>query len=142
MTLADVIKRIEGYALAQPAIKQVVRNDVFRLNSIPDAKYGVFAFVQGQHEIGITNSINTYVFTLFYVDRLTEDQSNEIGVQSVGISTLQNILRLIYEDGDLSITGRGTVNTFNQRFNDLCAGAFVQIRIQAPADGSCAQSFE
>ena len=78
MTLVELIKTMEVIASHQPSIKMVVENDIFRLNTKADARYGVFAFVQGMHSTSIDSSVITYAFTLFYVDRLKNDRSNQI----------------------------------------------------------------
>lgn len=138
MTLAQVIARMEAVALAQPSVRSVVRNDVFRLNAIPDTRYGVFAFTQGQHRVNLSSDTVTYSFSLFYVDRLTEDAGNEIEVQSTGVSTLANIIRTLADDfGVLD----WTVDTFNQRFKDLCAGAYASVAIEIPMDYTCSDDF-
>lgn len=131
MTLIEVINRMEQIALAQPAVKSVVPNDVFRLNTIEDAKYGVFAWTQGNHTISLEGETISYSFTLFYVDRLLNDRSNETEIQSVGIEVLHNILlKLSLEMGvsDESFT------TFNQRFTDECAGVFCNVSLEVGAD--------
>lgn len=134
MTLAQMIERVKEVAMAQPAINMVVDNDVFRLNAIPDARYGVFAYVQGNHLTG--EDEDTFRFTFFYVDRLVEDGSNEVEVQSVGKSTLDNIMRRLADD--LGVREWETT-TFNQRFNDMCAGAFCNAVISVPTDYNCSE---
>lgn len=134
MTLLETINAIEVAASRQPSVNMIVRNDIFRLNTYPDAKYGVFAWTQGQHEIGM--DLQTFVFTFFYVDRLTADKRNEVEIQSVGIQTLTNILRLLDEWG--IPYADWTAQTFNQRFLDECAGVFASVRLQAPIAWVCA----
>lgn len=133
MTLLETINAIEGAASHQPSVNMIVRNDIFRLNTHPDAKYGVFAWTQGQHEIGM--DLQTFVFTFFYVDRLTADKANEVEVQSVGVQTIGNILRLLDEWG--IPYADWTAQTFNQRFLDECAGVFCSVRLQTPVDWTC-----
>lgn len=133
MTLLETIRAIEVAASRQPSVNMIVRNDVFRLNTYPDAKYGVFAWTQGQHEIGM--DLQTFVFTFFYVDRLTADKSNEVEVQSVGVQTIGNILRLLDEWGIPYADWRA--QTFNQRFLDECTGVFCSVRLQVPVDWIC-----
>ena len=50
MKLLDVIRIMEVAAGTQPAVNMIVRNDIFRLNTYADARYGVFAWTQGQHQ--------------------------------------------------------------------------------------------
>ena len=137
MTLLETITAIEVAASQQPSVNTIVRNDVFRLNTIPDAKYGVFAWTQGQHII--REDLQTLVFTFFYVDRLTFNKENEVEVQSVGVQTIGNILRTLEEWG----IGyeEWTAQTFNQRFLDECAGVFASVRLVVPGGSICPDDF-
>jgi hypothetical protein len=138
MTLAQLIREIEGAAMQHPAINMIVRNDIFRINHAPTLKYGAFAWTQGQHT-GNINGMMTYNFTLFYIDRLKNDLSNQIEVQSVGCQTLDNILRIL-EQKDIEVTSY-TLQPFNQRFTDECAGVFCNVSLGVPATTLCGESF-
>ena len=140
MTLTETIRLIEVVAAGQPPIKSIIRNDIFRLNSLPDAKYGVFGWTQGQHTANADSSFYTYRFTFFYIDRLTENKSNELEIQSVGISVLDNILRLLDENNAVPV-GDWQFTTFNRRFLDETAGVYVTVGIQVPVSGLCADTF-
>ena len=135
MNLAQVIRAIERVAAQQPAVGTIVRNDIYRLNAAPSVRYGVFAWLQGEHRTNPANGMMQFSFTFFYADRLREDKENEIEVQSVGIETLENILRTL---NDANIwPGEATITAFNQRFVDECAGVFCNITIEAAKDGLC-----
>lgn len=138
MNLAQLVERLKAVALAQPSIRTVVENDVFRLNAMASVKYGVFAFTQGQHRANIDTGVTTFTFSLFYVDRLTEDASNEVEVQSVGIETLTNIIQTLADEFGV---GPWTINTFNQRFADLCAGAYATVAVDVPFDYTCSDDY-
>ena len=140
MTLKDVIKAIEVVASHQPSIRMVVENDVFRLNSYADAKYGVFAWVQGQHSASVDASVINYTFTFFYVDRLKADKSNQVEIQSVGIQTLDNIIRKL-DDLGLYAELTYTFQVFNQRFLDECAGVFCNVTLSVPVNSLCPEDF-
>lgn len=140
MTLIQVIKAFEAIASNQPSVNMIVQNDIFRLNACSDAKYGVFGWTQGIHSTGVDANTITYNFTFFYVDRLTEDRSNQIEVQSVGIETLDNIIRDMDAKG-LYVDSNYTMQTFNQRFLDECAGVFCNVSISVPAASLCSESF-
>ena len=140
MTLSEIIRTMEAVASNQPSIKMVVENDIFRLNARADARYGVFAFVQQQHTTSIESNIITYAFTLFYVDRLKNDRSNQIEIQSVGIQTLDNIIRRLDEMGIYSDTSY-SFQVFNQRFVDECAGVFCNVSLSVPLDSLCPEDF-
>ena len=140
MTLSQVIHLIETVAGGQPTIHSIVRNDIFRLNTYPDAKYGVFGWTQGQHASEIGSSLITYRFTFFYIDRLTHNLGNQIEIQSVGIQALDNILRLL-ENAGIYSASEVTYTNFNQRFQDECAGVFASVAFQVPVQGMCGESF-
>ena len=136
MTLAQLIRLFEGIAKEQPSINMIVQQDVFRINSAPSLKYGVFAWTQGQHS-GSINGMQAYSFSLFYVDRLLEDQSNQIEIQSVGCETISNILRML-DENDVEVSNY-TIQTFNQRFTDECAGVFCNVNLSVMPTTRCAE---
>lgn len=139
MTLLQVIQAVERVASEQPTIRSIVRNDVFRLNSFPNAKYGVFAWLQGEHRAELLGDFFNYSFTFFYVDRLTFNRENEMEVQSVGIETLENILTTLQRYG--IVAGEHTFRTFNQRFSDECAGVFCTLTLEVPKGTMCDETF-
>ena len=140
MTLAQLIRLFEGIAKEQPSINMIVQQDVFRINSAPSLKYGVFAWTQGQHS-GSINGMQSYSFSLFYVDRLKEDLSNQIEIQSVGCDTISNILRTLAEEYDVDVASY-TMQTFNQRFTDECAGVFCNVALSVLPTFFCPEDFE
>lgn len=140
MTLLQVIRAIEKVAKKQPAINMIVRNDIFRLNTYNDAKYGVFAWVQGQHATAVTDGLVRYQLTFIYADRLTADQHNQVEVQSVGIQTITNIVQALAGE-DIFVKGDITFQTFNQRFLDECAGVFSNITLEVPKTTMCEDTF-
>ena len=140
MTLLELIQVIESVAGQQPSINEIVENDVFRLNEKADAKYGVFAFVQGQHTTSIDTNVISYSFTFFYVDRLLNDRSNQIEIQSVGVQTLDNIIRTLDEAG-IYVSQTWTFQVFNQRFVDECAGVFCNVTFDVGIDFICPEIY-
>lgn len=140
MTLQQIIKAFEVVASQQPSVNMIVQNDIFRLNAKSDARYGIFGWTQGQHSASLDSSLFNYSFTFFYVDRLKDDLSNQIEVQSVGMQTLDNILRRLDEKG-LYVSSTYNFQTFNQRFFDECAGVFCNITLQVPVSSVCSESF-
>ena len=140
MTLKELIKTMEIVASHQPSINMVVENDVFRLNNKADARYGVFAFVQQQHSTSLDSNFISYAFSLFYVDRLKNDKSNQIEIQSVGIETLDNIIRQLDGFGIYSEQSY-SFQVFNQRFLDECAGVFCNVTFSVPVGSLCPEDF-
>ena len=140
MTLLEVIKTIEVVAARQPDIRMIVENDVFRINEKPDAKYGIFAWTQGQHSANTESDYISYTFTFFYVDRLKADQSNQLEIQSTGTQTLNNIIRTL-DDYGLFVEQAFTFQSFNQRFADECAGVFCNVTLIVPLGLTCPEYF-
>lgn len=139
MTLLEVIRAIEKAATMQPSVAMVVENDIFRLNSYPDARYGVFAWVQGRHRADATApDWMRYNFTLYYVDRLRNDIANQVEVQSVGVETLRNVLAILRDKGIEPEAYE--FQAFNQRFADECAGVFCSVTLLADAGSDCAET--
>lgn len=135
MTLYDVIRTIERIASAQPTINMIVENDVWKLDAEPSAEYGIFAFRQTEHTANIDSSIIYYGFEFFYIDRLTNDMSNQIEVQSVGVQTLDNIVRGL---ADTLVVSDYRFTPFYQKFADECSGAICTLTIGAEVGTLCA----
>lgn len=140
MTLSDTIRAIETVAAGIPSVSSIVRNDIFRLNTLPDAEYAVFGWTQGQHTATLRSSLVTFNFTFFYIDRLTADKRNQVEIQSVGVQVLDNIIRTLEEQGIIAETPY-TFTTFNQRFLDECAGVFSNVALSVPVEDICADTY-
>lgn len=141
MTLKQFITILEAVAKRQKAVAEIIPEDVYRLDSMPAAKYGVFAWQHsaGGHGETIGEPDRALRFTLFYIDRLTEDRGNELDIQSVGIETLGNILRtIVAEDPDgVSIPGAVVYVPFLQKFTDECAGVYCDVTFNVAIDYNC-----
>ena len=139
MTLYELVRKIERIASAQPSINMIVENDIDKLNAVGEAQYGVFSFVQGQHSTSANSDWMTYSLTLYYIDRLTEDDSNLLEVQSVGVQTLDNIVRTIAQDEPHVTIGNYTFQPFVHSFADRCAGVYITVTVQTLRTGMCAE---
>lgn len=142
MTLFETIQLINKAAISQPNINSVVKTgNVYDLNKDNfKQRYAAFCCQQNQHTQN--GDYITYNFTLFYVDRLTADKGNKIEIQSTGIITLGNLIRVL-EDIEL-INPNDTIVTyqpFTERFEAECAGVYCTIGITVPVD-VCADEFQ
>ena len=134
MTLLQITNTIKSISLAQPNIHSFV-DEFIDLNS-SDAKYSAIILQQITHRRN--NDFISYSFYLGYADRLNEDKSNEIEVQSTAIQVIDNIVYAL-ENHNLD-TSMGAYNTFTQRFLAEAAGAYVELNITVPV-GECTDDF-
>lgn len=130
MKLQDIICTIKDIAASQPSVNQVLEGNVYQLNELKDIKYGVSVITQGQHKK--QDDFIHYNFIIYYVDRLTEGATNRVNVQSTAIDTLGNIMANLDSLGiDFE---SGNYQTFTQKFEAQCAGAYVNATFIVPVD--------
>lgn len=131
--LLTVIKALEKIGASLPNVNTVILSDIYQLNSLPNIDYSVFAIVQDQHR---KDDNFTYLgFYLYYVDRLLNDRSNQIEIQSHGLEILSEVIDKIEDLGlILSPEFDRVLQPFNQRFSDECAGIYCRLEIMIPQD--------
>lgn len=137
--LVDFIKMLKGVASTQPNVNQIIDNDIYRLNSIKDVEYSVFGWQQRQHQEETDFWI--YSFQLFYIDRLTQDGSNELECQNTGMEVLSNIIGTIIDFGDIELNGIPIYQPFTQRFKDETAGCYVTVSFIVPKTCICPEEY-
>lgn len=141
MSLKELTEAMGSVALKQPAVGTVVENDVYRLNGLPGAKYGVFAWTQGRHRVDLLTGLATYNFVLFYVDRVDTGDATEVDVQSTGVDVLTNVVRTVVQTYDLDLSGELVFQPFKERFRDDCAGVYCEIGFLTDAYEGCEDEF-
>lgn len=139
MTILEFIRIAEGIAAEQPAVNMIVRDSVLRVNDNPNDRYGAFVWTQGQHSESTETDFRTLRFSFFYVDRLLHDESNRTECQSTGVEVLGNIIRTLAEEFEVS--GEWSIDTFTQRFTDMCAGAWASVAFRVPVGTPCPEYF-
>lgn len=129
MTLYTLINKLKDISLTIPNINSAFDGDIFLLNSKPNIDYGVFFITQSQHTVN--ENTKTFNLTLYFVDRVFEDDSNVLSVQSMGIEVLSNIINIFnYENDDVNIEYGINFNTFIHKFTDKCSGVYANIAIE------------
>lgn len=138
--LERIIHNIIGIADEQPNVNTAAAGNIYELmNTTGVLDYSVFALVQNTHQE--QDGFMNYSFTAFYIDRLTDDRSNEIEIQSTGIAVLRNIIMTIEEEFDWDIATDRSYNTFTERFTDETAGVFTTVEVMVPISDVCAEIF-
>lgn len=141
MNYASLIKYIKDVAINNPLVKETIDGDIYQINS-KENQYGVFC-VTGN--VATRNDhTTTYEFTLFYVDRLLEDQSNKNVVQTDAIICIQSVCNFINQNNEnINISTPINYELFTQRFTDQCAGAFATINMEVEDSlGDCDLFYE
>lgn len=142
MTLKELTNALGEVARQQPAVGTVVENDVYRLNGLPDARYGVFAWTQQRHTVDTASGIATFNFWLFYVDRVDTGDRTEVDAQSDGIDVLTNVVRTVANRFELDLTGDLVFQPFTERFKDDCAGVYCEVGFQTDVVDGCEDEFD
>ena len=140
MNLQNTLEYIASVAQNHPLINSSYVGSIYDLNSNTNTKYAVFAV----EDIDVTKQNNTLLYNcyLYVVDRVMNDESNTIAVQTIAVNTLQEIINYIegYSQS-LQVYGSYIITPIRQKFSDECAGAYVQLRLVSQNDiGECAFS--
>ena len=140
MNLQNTLEYIASVAQNHPLINSSYVGSIYDLNSNTNTKYAVFAV----EDIDVTKQNNTLLYNcyLYVVDRVMNDESNTIAVQTMAVNTLQEIINYIegYSQS-LEVSGSYIITPVRQKFSDECAGAYVQLRLVSQNDiGECAFS--
>ena len=137
MNLQNTLEYIASVAQNHPLINSSYVGSIYDLNSNTNTKYAVFAV----EDIDVTKQNNTLLYNcyLYVVDRVMNDESNTIAVQTMAVNTLQEIINYIegYSQS-LEVYGSYIITPIRQKFSDECAGAYVQLRLISQNDiGEC-----
>ena len=140
MNLQNTLEYIASVAQNHPLINSSYVGSIYELNSNTNTKYAVFAV----EDVDVTKQNNTLLYNcyLYVVDRVMNDESNTIAVQTMAVNTLQEIINYIegYSQS-LEVSGSYIITPIRQKFSDECAGAYVQLRLVSQNDiGECAFS--
>ena len=135
MNFYNIVQNILNTSSRHKNVKEVSEGDIYNYLNSGEHKYPcIFLTVGEVTDSEMSRNVNC---TLFYVDRLVSDQSNRTAVQSLGITTLGDILDTI--EGDVVSVN---YTTFTEKFTDLCAGVFATADITYPMDEICDEHFD
>jgi hypothetical protein len=133
---------MEAVAAQQPGINEIIPGDVYMLNSKKDAEFGVFSWQHRQHqEISDIPDLRYYSFTIFYIDRQTQDRSNILEAQSTGLEVLSNIIKTIVDTLEIELQTNVVYQPFEQRFSQECAGCYANVTFVVPNSCICPEEY-
>ena len=139
MKYRELLNNITEVAKKHPNINSTFIGDVYELNHRNDVDYCAFVITQGTHRVNSDEDYIDYTLNLFYVDRLTADESNRTQIHSSGIDFMNSLLRAVEKLGVVVV--EHTENVFNERFNDVCAGVYATVVFRVDID-ECGQTIE
>ncbi len=143
MTLHSLLLRITETAIERKIINYAAAtSDIYQvLNGMTIKDYPVlFVSPTGNHTVN--ENTTTFEVTLYFFDRLLQDHSNDVDVQSVAIEQLKNMVNWIKSlDGVVNVSDEYTVRNFieTEALSDECAGAWATIRIETLNAYTCPQ---
>ena len=128
MNLLQTIRTIEEVAKGIPNVHAVV--SAFEDLNREDTVYSAVIIQQQSHTHN--DDWMQYNFYIGYADRLVEDGSNELSVQSTAMNTIHSIVRALRNILSSAEISYSNTNVFTQRFTALCAGAYETVSIILP----------
>lgn len=140
MTLFQIIQVLKEIALTQPNVKTATDGSIYDvMNTNPSVKYDVVHFSQTTHQSD--EETDFYGLNIFYVSRLEDSlEDNRLQIQSIGKEVLDNIIRTFCENWGIDFPVI-TYTPFTQKFNDLCAGCYCNLRLEIPKEIICADDY-
>lgn len=140
MTLESLITAIGELAINEKLVHFAgAGGSIYEINDLTIRDYPlIYISPTGVHRV--EDNITYYALTLFYIDRLTEDNSNGINIHSTGIEVLRNLILKIPDiEGVTDTASDYTVQLFveTERMKDRCNGAFATIEVGAINDIIC-----
>lgn len=141
MTLYQINEKLKEISLRHPFVQEYAEGDIYEYLNSGEHKYGLSFLTVDKVEVN--DDFQTLQASLFYVDRLTNDQSNRLQIQNTGISTLSTILNELIEEVPSISVEMETYTVFTAQFADLCAGVYATISIRYEnSDGLCEDVLE
>jgi len=139
MNLQELCRNLGEMAKAQELVNfSAAGASLGEINPLNVDWYPLFFIIpSGTHTV--TDDTTRYDLTLYYIDRLLEDNTNTIDIFSSAIENLKNILtgaRSI--PGVVNVEDTYTIRNFMpEKMNDRVAGAYAQVRISVENDSVC-----
>lgn len=143
MTLELLLNIICDLAIKRNLVNySAAGSSIYELNTKTVDSYP-FIFVSPTGSIVTRKNFTDYGLTLFYVERLLDDNANDTRTYSIANDTLVNLVRQLRQlTGIVEIT-EPSVRLFNdERLNDRCCGAYAEITVTVLNDAECGVWFD
>ena len=125
MKYYNLIETLKNLSASHEVIQEFGEGDVYEYMNSGNHKYPCLFMTTSNINSDVSST--DYNFTLFYIDRLTNDGSNRIYTQSTGISVIrQMLIKLISLNPDVELTS-ANYTLFTEKFADYCGGVFCNV---------------
>ena len=132
MRYFDFIKEIKEISTSHILVNEYGEGDIYEYLNNGEHKYPcIFLTVTN---LTTTDSGTAINFTLFYTDRLVENQANKTSIQSTGISVIKQILSKYEQLHPEYLLNSVNYTPFTEKFTDMCAGVFCDVVIENQID--------
>lgn len=137
MNIREFSNAVGLIALNYPTVQEYSEGDIYNYLNTGEHKYPCIFLTIESVEEGELNS-QTLTGSLFYVDRLLNDSSNRLMVQTAAISTLKILTGKINDNisGEMEVV---SYQPFTEKFADWCAGAFCEFSFTYITDLECGE---
>lgn len=127
---------IKGISEQIPLVHSYYTTSPYESWNVEEVKYGSVSFVITR--VNTRETTTTFDATIYYADRLLEDNSNRDSVHSDAATVIQTIVgALNTSDEYLEVSYPVGITLFEQDFCDKLAGGWAQISISAEGMGEC-----
>lgn len=140
MTLKQLLKEIGELAINQKCCNySAAGTSLSEINPIQVDYYPVlFTSPTGNHRV--KENTTEYEITLYWMERLLEDSSNDIDIFSTAIEQLKNIIIGIRSiNGVVGVDFNYNIRNFadTEKMNDRVAGGYCTVQIEAVNETLC-----
>ena len=139
MNLFELCKELGEMAKAQELVNfSAAGSSLAEINPMEVDYYPLFFIIpSGTHTV--YENTTRFDLTLYYVERLLEDNTNTIDIFSSAIENLKNILNGARDiPGVVAVDDTYTIRNFMpEKLNDRLAGAYAQVRITVANETVC-----
>lgn len=143
------LEQIE-YVITELALKHNLVNSAFAGPSIyainaEDIKEYPFIYISPTGSHTLKENTTRFNFTIFAVDRLLEDSSNEDSIGSVSVETIRNLhlqLKKLSFITDIQQEIDVRLFTETERMADRCAGAYATLWLEVLNSTTCGSFFD
>lgn len=140
MTLATLLDIIGKICINDKMVNYFVAgNSVYDINSLTIKDYPLcYVSPTGTQEIG--DNFSTFSLTLFYLDRLLIDNSNETEIHSVAVEVIKNLKKKLENNENIINIEGGDIILFTEKekFSDKVNGGYINLKITVLNNSVCA----